>query len=188
MKILSFLVPAAVLLATPALAHTGQGEASGFAYGLAHPIGGLDHLLAMAAVGLWSAIALPRGQVLAAPFAFVAAMLAGAGLAFAGLALPAVEGMIAASVLILGLMVATRAKLPVAAGAGVAALFALFHGFAHGAEAAGGIAAYMAGFAISTAAIHLAGVGLGLALTGRRLAEGAVGGAIAAAGLFLTVG
>jgi urease accessory protein len=188
MKTSLLLLPFALLVAGPALAHTGHGEVSGFAAGLSHPIGGLDHLLAMAAVGLWSAIALPRAHVFVAPIAFVTAMLAGAVLAFAGLALPAVEGMIAASVLILGLMVATRAKLPVAAGAGVAALFALFHGFAHGAEAAGGAAAYMAGFAVSTAAIHLGGVALGLPLTGRRLAEGAVGGAIALAGVALIAG
>lgn len=188
-KTFSSLVFAAALVAAgPALAHTGHGDASGFAHGLAHPFGGLDHLLAMAAVGLWSATALPRERLWSVPLAFVAAMLLGAGLAFAGLGLPLVEGMIATSVLILGLMVALRLKLPVLAGATIAAAFALFHGFAHGAEAAGGVAAYMAGFTIATATIHAGGILVGLPLVDRTLVQRAVGGAIAIAGVAMLAG
>jgi urease accessory protein len=182
------LAVAAALAAGPAVAHTGHGEVSGFLAGVAHPVGGLDHLLAMAAVGVWSALALPRARIWVAPAAFVAAMLAGALMALSGASLPAVEAVIALSVVALGGMVAVRARLGVAAGAAVAGGFALFHGWAHGAEAAGGVAGYLAGFAVATAAIHLGGVWLGLLIARSRHAAAAVGGGVALAGAAMIAG
>lgn len=182
------LAALAALAATPALAHGGHDAASGLAAGFVHPLGGPDHLLAMAAVGIWSAATLPRRLVLAAPAAFVAAMLAGSGLAFAGIALPLVEGAIALSVLLLGLLVALRLKLPAAAGAALAAAFALFHGHAHGTEAAGDVAGYMAGFAAATAAIHVGGLAIGAEIARSRTAQALLGGGIALAGLGLVAG
>lgn len=174
--------------AGPALAHTGvPGHTHGFLAGVAHPFGGLDHLLAMLAVGIWSALA-NRGQtsrIWVAPAAFVAAMLAGAAVGYVQLPLPMVETGIALSVLLLGLMILARVELPLAAGAVVIAAFAVYHGHAHGSEATGAIVAYMAGFAIATAALHVLGIGLGLAMTRVRLAAPVAGAAITAAGAYL---
>ncbi len=173
----------------PALAHTGipGHEHGGLAAGLVHPLGGLDHLLAMLSVGFWSALVAKGDTTRAwlAPAAFVAAMLAGATAGYVGMSLPLVETGIALSVVTLGLMVMWRIELSVLAGAGLVALFALFHGHAHGAEAVGNIVAYMAGFAIVTAALHVAGIVLGRALVRMRHATSVTGGLIAAAGAFL---
>src|SRR5215470_6921814 len=144
---------AAALLGTcqPTLAHSGLEHtaafASGsFATGFVHPWTGLDHLLALLTVGLWAG--LNGGRALWAwPAAFVGAMLAGAALAIAGLAVPLVEPGILASVVVLGLLVLTAARLPVALGVVLVAVFALLHGHAHGAELPGGASAgaYAAG-------------------------------------------
>jgi urease accessory protein len=150
---------AAAALATAsgaALAHPGHDTAS-FVSGFAHPLGGLDHLLAMLAVGLYAA-----GQAGAAraalPAGFVLAMLVGAGLGAAGVALPAVEAGIAASVLVLGLLLAFALRLPLAASLPLIALFAAFHGHAHHAEmGAASLTAYAAGFVLATALLHGAG-------------------------------
>jgi urease accessory protein len=187
------LIPAllaAWLAATPALAHTGAGATHGFLAGFGHPFLGLDHLLAMGAVGLWAGLV--GGRALWAwPLAFAGVMIVGAALGLQGVALPGVELGIAASVVLLGLAAALRAPLPVLAGAGLCGLFALLHGHAHGAElpAGAGAGAYVAGFVLATAALHGAGIGLGW-LAGRgapawlpRLA----GGAVTAAGLVLLV-
>lgn len=173
--------------AAPALAHTGAGHTSGFFAGLAHPVGGMDHLLAMVSVGIWSALA-AKGQawrIWIAPLAFVVAMLAGAAAGHLQVPLPMVETGIALSVLLLGLMILARVELPLAAGVAVVALFALYHGHAHGAEATGGIGAYMAGFAIATAVLHVAGIGFGLVMTRARYAAAATGALVAAAGAYL---
>lgn len=182
----ALLVIALAAAASPALSHVGGAPGhhagSGLAAGFGHPFGGLDHLLAMLAIGVWSASALPLRQSWIAPLGFVAAMLAGAGIAFAGVPLPGVETMIAVSVLLSGLLVAIRLPLPAVAGAAVAAAFAVFHGHAHGIEAAGGVAAYMAGFAAATALLHLLGIGVGLLLARSRMALAALGSATALAG------
>jgi len=143
-----------------ASAHPGHESAAGFVAGLAHPFGGLDHLLAMMAVGLWSAAALPSGRGWLGPASFVSAMLAGAGLAAAGLSVSFVEPGVAASVVLLGLMLAGPVRAGSAAGAVLVAATGLAHGLAHGGEApaAGLFAAYAAGFTASTLALH--GVGL----------------------------
>jgi urease accessory protein len=112
-------------------------------------------------------------------------MLAGAGLGASGVGLPMVEAGIAASVVALGLMILGRVELPVAAGVALVAVFALFHGHAHGAEATGAIPAYMAGFALTTAGLHVAGIALGRLIAGYSHAPRIVGGAIAAAGAYL---
>jgi urease accessory protein len=173
----------------PALAHVGvPGHVhSGLLAGLTHPLSGLDHFLAMMAVGIWSAITFRTDsrKVWIAPAAFVATMLAGAFAGYAGAPLPLVEAGIALSVVILGLMIMTRLELPVAAGAAIVAMFALYHGHAHGAEATGAIAAYMAGFALSTAGLHVTGIGLGNVIVRLRFAAPVLGGLIAAAGAYL---
>lgn len=144
------------LWAGAAVAHPGHESASFFS-GITHPPGGADHLLAMLAVGLYAARQAGR-QRWALPASFVLAMLAGAGLGALGIMLPAVEAGIAASVLVLGLLIAFAARLPVAAALPLVAVFALFHGHAHQAEMGEGtLAAYAAGFALATAALHAAG-------------------------------
>lgn len=139
-----------------ALAHVGGDGAAhhGLAAGFTHPFTGIDHLLAMLLIGLWSATLTRRAWV--APLAFVVMLLVGALLASAGLAVPAVEPVIALSLVLLGALVASRTAWPVAAMAAVAALFALFHGAAHGAELQGLQA--LAGMALATALLH--GIGL----------------------------
>lgn len=178
---------AALLAATPALAHTGVGPTSGLAAGLMHPLMGLDHLLAMLSVGIWSSLVLGRqgrkNHVWLPPLAFMGAMLAGAGLAFAGVALPGVETGIAVSVMLLGLMIATQARLGLGLALGVIAAFAILHGHAHGTEAAGALTAYMAGFTLATGALHLTGLGIGNVMANKRFAAAALGLAFVAAGV-----
>jgi urease accessory protein len=173
--------------AAPALAHTGVGQASGFFAGISHPLGGLDHMLAMLAVGIWSALANKghTGRIWVAPVAFVAAMLLGATAGYFALPLPMVETGIALSVVLLGLMIVARVELPLAVGVALVALFAIYHGHAHGSEATGEIVAYMAGFALATATLHVAGIGFGLAMTRVRLAAITAGTLIMAAGAYL---
>jgi urease accessory protein len=173
--------------AGPAFAHPGFGHTDGFMAGISHPVGGLDHLLAMLSVGIWSALS---GQgstwrVWVAPAAFVAAMLVGATAGYLQLPLPMVETGIALSVILLGLMILARIELPLALGVAVVALFAIYHGHAHGSEATGAIVAYMSGFAIATATLHVAGIGLGVLMTRVRFSAEAAGALIAAAGAYI---
>lgn len=187
----SLLVTGAVV-ATPGavLAHTGVGPTSGVAAGFAHPIGGADHVLAMVAVGLWAAQLGGRGRWVL-PGAFVGVMLLAGAFGMAGLRLPFAEVGILASVLVLGVLIFAAVRLPLAASAVVVALFAVFHGHAHGAEmpvALGGVA-YSAGFALATALLHASGVAVGGALARlsvERLAR-VGGGAIAVAGVYLAL-
>jgi urease accessory protein len=141
----------------------GDGLTWDFVGGFGHPIGGLDHLLAMVSVGLWAAQLGGRARW-AVPGAFLAALAAGAALGAGGMTFGWVEQGIAASVLVLGLLVVSAARLPLAAGMVIAAGFAVFHGLAHGAEmpASASGAAYGAGFLAATALLHAAGLGLGL--------------------------
>jgi len=182
MQRLLLIFPLLALAATPALAHIGVGHTHSFAAGFAHPLGGLDHMLAMVTVGLWGVLA--GGRALWAwPAAFVGAMLAGFVAASAGLDLPFVEPAILASSIALGLLVLLAVKAPLWAGAAIVASFALFHGHAHGTEAVGAsLIPYAVGFAIATAALHGSGILLGLSVDGR-LGRLALRGAGAAAGL-----
>jgi urease accessory protein len=177
------------LAATPALAHTGIGDHFSFMHGFQHPLGGLDHLAAMIAVGLWGAVAGGR-RVWVWPLAFVATMVLGGVLGRAGVTLPMVEPAIALSVVVLGVLVAATVKVPVALGAVIVAVFAIFHGHAHGAEAPEtGWLGYAAGFVIATALLHAVGIGVA-----RLLERGAglvpvraIGAATAVLGVFLLV-
>lgn len=155
------------LAAGTASAHTGHGTESLF-QGLAHPLG-LDHLLAMVAVGVWSAAAFDGARRWIAPLTFLAAMTAAALLAMAGLSLPFVEHGIALSVLMFGAMLAFAKRVPAAPGLALVAAAAALHGMAHGAELPAGasVAGYALGFLATTAALHAGGVGLGVALRER---------------------
>jgi urease accessory protein len=168
MQRLLLIFPLVALAATPALAHIGVGHTHSFSAGFGHPLGGLDHILAMVTVGLWGAVA--GGRALWAwPAAFVGAMIAGFAAASSGVALPFVEPAILASSIVLGLLVMLAVRAPVGAGALVVGTFALFHGHAHGTEAAGAsLIPYAAGFAIATATLHMSGILLGLSADGRR--------------------
>lgn len=180
----------AATMTTAALAHTGAEHAFSFASGFKHPFTGLDHMLAMVAVGLWAG--LNGGRALWAwPVAFVGVMVLGGALGISGFVVPMVEAGILASVVVLGLLVLAAARLPVAAGALLVAVFALLHGHAHGAELPGEAAAatYAAGFAIATAILHAIGIGVSrLASTANgRLAVRGAGALVAAAGVALAL-
>lgn len=187
---LSALAFAAFSIA-PALAHPGHPDAFGFNNGFAHPFSGIDHLLAMLAVGLWAAQN-KRSALWVLPLAFPLMMVAGALLAFAGLQMPGVETGIAASVAVLGLLIAFAIRMPLWASAGVVSVFALFHGYAHGSELPHGASAlwYGVGFVAATALLHLLGLAIGL-VAGQKMAAQAVrlgGLAIAAVGGYLLSG
>lgn len=166
-SLLQRALPLMLILLLPSLAqaHPGTpGHTHGFTNGFLHPLTGLDHICAMLAVGLWAA---QRGgrALWAVPLAFVSVMALGGMFGMAGGALPLVETGIAASLLVLGILIAARVELPLAASISIVGLFALFHGCAHGAEmpaTASGLA-YGIGFILATASLHLCGVGLGLA-------------------------
>jgi urease accessory protein len=158
---LALVAPAVGLLASgPALAHPGHLEL-GFAAGLIHPFSGLDHMLAMTAVGLFAAIKGGKAMIVW-PVGFVAAMLVGYGVGVAHPGLSMAEPAILASVIVLGVLVATMARAPFAVGLGLIAVFGLAHGYAHGSEApaAGGLS-FPLGFALSTAALHASGLAVG---------------------------
>ncbi len=164
------LILIAIVMPSVAMAHPGHIEATGFLHGMAHPFTGLDHISVMIAVGLWAAFKGGRALWLW-PLAFVGVMIVGGALGMAHVALPFVEPVILASVVVLGLMVALAVDLPVWLGAAIIGAFALFHGHAHGFEApenAGGFE-YMAGFALATASLHLAGIAIALSLASARL-------------------
>lgn len=185
-----------------AMAHIGADGAphmhdgsllQSLASGALHPLTGLDHLAAMVSVGAWSVLSKP-GQgartLLAAPAAFASTLLLGALLALAGLRLPGVEPMIAASLLVMGLLVATRLRLSTSMGAALVAAFALCHGLAHGLELGGHAAAALTGMVASTAVLHGLGMGVGRALRdpghgARRWASRLAGAGVALMGLSL---
>lgn len=183
---------AALALAAPmAFAHTFGGTAgAGFGAGMAHPFIGLDHLAAMVAVGLWAA-QLGGRAILAVPAAFLLTMTAGAAAAHAGVVLPAVESGIAASVLVLGLLVAAAVRLPLGTGLVVVAVFAAFHGHAHGSELPQGASAaiFAVGFVLATALLHSVGVVTGRLLNGHlRWLPRLAGAAVAGGGVLIPAG
>jgi urease accessory protein len=186
----STLLTLLALAAGAAQAHTGHGTSSLFD-GLAHPLG-LDHLLAMVAVGVWSVGALPAGKTWWGPATFLLALLLGTAGGAAGVTPPYLEQALALSVLLFGLLlVLAQRAVPLAPGLGLVALAASLHGLAHGAEApATGLAGYATGFLMSTAVLHLGGVAAGLAIR-RGLAQhkqwvtGGLGAVFSGAGLYL---
>jgi urease accessory protein len=190
----SLALIATIALPTIASAHPGHDGTSGFIHGFLHPLGGLDHILAMVAVGLFAARLGGRALWLV-PASFVVTMAAAGIAGMAGLALPYVEAGIALSILVLGAAIALEATMPVAAAMGLVAFFAVFHGHAHGTEMPETMSglAYGAGFVAATAALHALGIGLGLMigrtseLFGRRVLQ-VGGGAAALAGAALLAG
>ena len=143
------------------LAHPGHISASGFTAGLLHPFSGLDHLLAIIAVGVWAA---QRGgrALFAVPASFVVMMAVGAIIAAAGLSLPVVEPGIIASLVVFGLLIAFNTRLPVAAGMAIVGVFALFHGYAHAVEipARANLAVFGSAMLLGTITLHIIGIGL----------------------------
>jgi urease accessory protein len=152
-------------MAAPALAHTGASATHDLARGFLHPLGGLDHMLAMVAVGLYAAQLGGRGLWLL-PAAFVGTMVVGGIMGYAGVPLPMVERTIALSVIAMGAVIALGMRLPAAAATVLVAAFALAHGHAHGSEggALGSFLPYAAGFVTATLLLHAAGIAAGLAL------------------------
>jgi len=176
-----------MVTATAASAHAGHDAGTGFTSGLLHPMLGLDHLLAMAAIGFWS---VRQSATLknSTPLFVIGGMVVGAAIAWGGLSLPGVEIGISLSVILAGILIATLAKLPTAVGGSLVAAFMVFHGFAHGSEMPAGAAlvAYLAGFSVATLALTFAGRALGTLMqkTDNRFGQ-ALGGVVAATGALL---
>jgi urease accessory protein len=168
-------------------AHVQAGQAGGFVSGLSHPVSGLDHVLAMVAVGLWGAqLGAPAIWVL--PVAFPMMMAFGGMLGLMGIPLPGVEVGIAVSAMVLGALVLGGIRLSLVAAVAVVAFFAVFHGHAHGTELQAGQNAmlYSLGFVIATGLLHAVGIGIGLIQRwnlGRTVLRGA-GGLVLAGGLY----
>jgi urease accessory protein len=171
-----------------AQAHVIPGDVHGFGSGFAHPLHGLDHMLAMVAVGLWAAQLGGRARWLV-PASFVGVMALGGALAMAGLRVPFTEAGILLSVLVLGSLVAVAVRFPLAASMAIVGLFAFFHGHSHGTEMPANAVgyAYGTGFALATALLHGGGIGIGV--LAQQFAKQPVirfaGAAIAVAGLCL---
>lgn len=170
-----------------ALAHVGGGALGGFQSGFTHPIIGLDHLLAMLAVGIWGAQMGGR-NVWTLPVTFPLIMAAGGILGMSGVVLPNVELGIALSVFVLGLAIGCAWKAPEWAALLLIAVFAVFHGYAHGVELPHAVdpGSYSIGFVVATGVIHIVGIGIGFVLGGlwRGQLSRSLGGAIAATGLY----
>jgi urease accessory protein len=182
-----FLTAVFLLVASStAFAHPGH-DVSGFAAGLMHPFSGIDHLLAMVAVGLWAAQGGGR-KVWLLPATFMIMLAAGAGLTMQWQALPLVEAGIAVSVLALGLLVALSLQLPASLSVAITGLFGLLHGYAHGLELPQSAAPveYALGFIAATATLHLSGITLGIATRQNyALLSRLLGSAIALSGAYL---
>lgn len=162
---ISLLLAAGLVLPSLAHAHVGAGDTHGFVHGFAHPLGGLDHLCAMIAVGLWAAQMGGRA-IWAVPLTFVSVMVLGGMLGMAQLQVPFIEQGIVASVLVLGVLIAAAVRLPLVASVGIVGLFAVFHGFAHGAEMPGSASGvlYALGFVVATTLLHSVGIALGVGI------------------------
>ena len=152
-------------IAAPAFAHTGMSATHDLAHGFLHPLSGLDHILAMVAVGLYAAQLGGRSLWLL-PAAFVGTMVAGGLLGYAGVPVPMVEQGIGVSVIAMGILIALGLRLPALAATALVAAFALVHGHAHGSEGAelASFASYAAGFVAATVVLHGAGIAAGLSL------------------------
>lgn len=181
-----------LVIMQPLSAHTTAGAIGGLGSGLGHPFIGMDHLLAMLAVGIW-AYQLGGSAIWKVPLIFVLTLLVGAIVGLAGPSLPFIEPVVAASVMVLGLLIAMKSRVMPVVGSLLVVLFALFHGYAHGIEMplAASPLAYVAGFSLATIGLHALGVmlayvmhrsaqtmllrvgGLGLAGTGLLLLVGA---------------
>jgi urease accessory protein len=189
-RLLPIVLVCALAAAAPALAHIGQGEAGGFASGFTHPLLGLDHVIAMVAVGLWG-VFLGAPAIWVLPIVFPLVMALGGAFGVIGLPLPGVETGIALSAIVLGLCVLLALKPPLPVAAAIVGVFAIFHGYAHGAEMPESSSAvtFALGFVIATGLLHLAGILFGglARWDAGRIAVRTAGGLIAlAGGAFLT--
>ncbi len=185
--VLATLALTGVLVASPAWAHVQQGQAAGFLNGLRHPVSGLDHVLAMIAVGLWGA-QLGAPAIWLLPVTFPLVMAFGGFLGLVGVPLPGVEIGVAASAMLLGSLVAAEARPPLWLGAAVVGFFAVFHGHAHGTELPAGQSGllYSVGFVTATGCLHASGIAIGLIhrwAWGRTVLRGA-GAAVAVSGVY----
>ena len=177
-----------------ASAHVGVGGANGFVHGFSHPLSGVDHILAMVAVGVFAAHLGGRARWLV-PLTFISVLAVAGLVGMPGVNLPFVEIGIGLSVVVLGLVVASQLSLPVVAAMALVGFFALFHGHAHGAEmpeSASGLA-YGVGFVCATALLHAIGVGLGIGIErlGKQYSQTVVqagGGAMALTGVAILAG
>ncbi|MDZ4789122.1 MAG: HupE/UreJ family protein [Blastochloris sp.] len=184
------LVVSFLLFPCLAQAHTGVNSIQGFSSGLIHPFGGLDHLCAMLAVGLWAA-QLGGRAFWVVPVAFLSVMVLGGILGMMNVSLPLVEQGILASVFIMGILLAAAVRLPLVISVILVGAFALFHGHAHGAEMSESSLGvlYGAGFIVATALLHAAGMSGGVALqkTTRPVVLRWAGVFVIACGLYLTL-
>jgi urease accessory protein len=180
-----------MMIATPALAHGGGAVTGGFLAGVAHPLFGPDHIAAMVAVGLWSALLGPPAIWLL-PVIFPLVMAFGGVLGILGLALPDTERAIAGSAIVLGVMVLGALRSPLWLAAAIVGFFAIFHGNAHGRELPADVDAvtYCLGLVIATGLLHLAGIAFGLLARwpAGRIAVRAAGGVITLAGAAFLLG
>lgn len=187
----SLLTLALTLAATlPAFAHVDPVAHGSLVAGFSHPLLGMDHILAMVAVGLWAAM--QGGKAIwIVPAAFVGTMVLGFGAAIAGVPLPFVEPVIMASVIFIGIAIALALPVPTSAIAALVGFFAFFHGHAHGGELGNaGAWQFALGFIAATAALHAVGIGAGLLLarfSGRALTR-IIGAATAMGGIWLAIG
>jgi urease accessory protein len=170
-----------------ALAHEESGQAAGFLSGLSHPVSGLDHVLAMIAVGLWGAVLGPPA-IWVLPVAFPLVMALGGLMGLLGVPVPGVEIGIALSAIVLGVMVLAEVRPAIWVAAAIVAFFAIFHGHAHGRELPAGTSAllYSLGFVVATGLLHAVGIVLGVARrwSAGRQAVRVAGGGVALAGIF----
>lgn len=159
-----YLMISLILLITPelAFAHTGEGPVGGFISGFTHPLFGWDHVVAMVAVGLWGAF-LGKPAIWVLPIVFPLIMVVGGVLGILGIEIPSVETGIAASAVVLGLLVAFRLRFPIYIAMVIVAVFAIFHGHAHGTEipTAADPISYAIGFVLATGLLHLFGIVFG---------------------------
>jgi urease accessory protein len=170
-RLLAILLAAS--LASPALAHAGHGPAATLAMGLAHPFGGLDHLMAMIGIGIWAGQQGGRATW-AVPLAFVAAVIGGFAFGMAGGVVPVAETLVVLSVAGIALAIMRRLQPGLPLALAMAAGFGIAHGYVHSVEApAGNVAGYALGFTLATALLHAAGIALARALP--RLGRGASG-------------
>jgi urease accessory protein len=176
-----------LILASPAKAHSGTGLAGGFMSGFRHPLAGFDHMLAMVSVGLWGAF-LGRPLICILPVIFPVVMVAGAAMGMFGLPLPPVEIGIALSVLVLGGCIVLALKAPVWTASLIVAVFAVFHGYAHGRElpSATDPIGYSVGFVLATGLLHVSGIAIGFLNNrpGGLLATRCMGGVIGGTGIW----
>ena len=178
------------ILTTPAAAHSGTGLPGGVTAGFLHPFSGFDHMLAMVSVGLWGAF-LGRPLIVLLPVIFPAVMAVGGAMGIIGVPLPPVELGIALSVIVLGAMIAGAVRAPIWLACAIVAVFALFHGYAHGQElpSAADPIGYSLGFVLATGTLHVVGIGIGTLSDrpGGAVAVRVIGALIAGCGIWFLV-